>query len=49
MKFILTSNFEKNLGMAPENLGESGNILGKDMWVRDHSKETSLKDFLKKR
>ena len=29
MKFILTSNFEKNLGMAPRKLEESDKILGK--------------------
>ena len=38
MKFILTSNFEKNLRMAPRKLEESGTILGKDLWVRGHSK-----------
>ena len=43
MKFILTSNFENNLGIAPRKLEESGKILGKDMWVRAHSKETPLK------
>ena len=47
MKFILTSNFEKNLGIAPGELEESGKIPGKDLWVRAHSKETSLKDCLK--
>ena len=42
-KFILTSSFEKNLGIAPGKLEESGKILGKDLWVRAHSKETPLK------
>ena len=28
-----------------EKLEESGNILGKDMWVRAHSKDTLLKRF----
>ena len=36
-------NFGKNLRIAPGKLGESGKILGKDMWVRAHSKETPLK------
>ena len=48
MKFILTSNFEKNLGMAPGKLEESGKILGKDLWVRAHSKEPPLNDCLKR-
>ena len=33
----------KTLGMAPGKLEESGKILGKDLWVRAHSKETPLK------
>ena len=33
MKFILTSNFEKNLRITPGKLEESGKILGKDLWV----------------
>ena len=45
MKSILTSNFERNLGIAPGKLEESGKILGKDLWVRAHSKETPLKWF----
>ena len=48
MKFILTSNFEKNLGIAPGKLEESGKILGKDLWVRAHSKEPPLNDCLKR-
>ena len=48
MKFILTSNFEKNLGMAPRKLEESGKILGKDLWVRAHSKENTVERFLKR-
>ena len=36
MKFILTSNFEKDLRIAPGKLEESGKILGKDLWVRAH-------------
>ena len=45
MKFILTSNFEMNLGIAPGNLGESDKILDKDLWVRAHSRDTPLNDF----
>ena len=36
MKFILTSDSEKNLGITPGKLEESGKILGKDLWVRAH-------------
>ena len=42
MESILTSHFEKNLGIAPEKLEESGKILGKDLWVRAHSKENTI-------
>ena len=49
MNFILTSNFEKNLGMAPGKLEESSKILGKDLWVRAHSKDTPLNDYLEER
>ena len=44
-KFILTSNFEMNLGIAPGKLEESGKILGKDLWVRAHSRETPLNNL----
>ena len=47
MEFILTSNFEKDLRIAPGKLEESGKILGKDLWVRAHSKETPSKNYLK--
>ena len=40
MGFILTSHFRRNLRITPEKLEESGKILGKDLWVRAHSKET---------
>ena len=33
----------KTLGMAPGKLEESGKILGKDLWVRAHSKDTPFK------
>ena len=39
------SNLEKNLRVTPKKLDESGNILGKDLWVRAHSKETPLNDL----
>ena len=32
----------KNFRIAPGKLEESGKILGKDLWVRAHSKETPL-------
>ena len=40
----LWKGFESNSG----KLEESGKILGKDLWVRAHSKETPLKDYLKR-
>ena len=43
MEIILTSHFEKNLSITPEKLEESGKILGKDLWVRVHSKKSPLK------
>ena len=42
------SNFEEDFRITPEKLEESGKILGKDLWVRAHSKETPLNDCLKK-
>ena len=33
---------EKNLRITLGELEESGKILGKDLWVRAHSKEPSL-------
>ena len=38
----------KEFKNTSEKLEEPGKILGKDMWVRIHSKETPLKDFLKR-
>ena len=38
----------KDLRITPERQEESGKILGKDLWVRAHSKETPLNDYLKK-
>ena len=43
---ILWKEFENHSG---KELEESGKILGKDMWVRAHSKETPLKWLLEKR
>ena len=37
----------KKKRVTPGRLEESGKILGKDLWVRAHSKETSLKNWLK--
>ena len=36
-----------NLRITPEK-EESGKILGKDLWVRAHSKDTPLKRLLEK-
>ena len=44
-KFILTSNLEKNLGVTPGKIRRVSKILGKDVWVRAHSKETPLNDL----
>ena len=38
MKIHTYVKLQKNLGIAPGKLGESGKILGKDLWVRAHSK-----------
>ena len=39
----------KRILEAPGKLEESGKILGKDLWVRAHSKDTTLIDYLKGR
>ena len=44
-KFILTSNLEKEFESNTGKREESGKILGKDLWVRAHSKDTPLKRF----
>ena len=36
------------LRITPGKLEESGKILGKDLWVRAHSKETPLKRLVEK-
>ena len=41
----LRKGFENSSG----KLEESGKILGKDLWVRAHSKETPLNNYLKRR
>ena len=33
---------EKNLRITPGELGESGKILEKDMWVRAHLRENTV-------
>ena len=42
MKFILTSNFAMKLRTPVGKLEESGKILGKDLWVRAHSKGNTV-------
>ena len=39
----LGKEFESNTGKREE----SGKILGKDLWVRAHSKDTPSKNYLK--
>ena len=39
---------EKNLRITPRELEESGKILGKDLWVRAHSKDTPLERIVEK-
>ena len=41
----LGEEFESNSG----KLEESGKILGKDLWVRAHSKENTVERLLEKR
>jgi hypothetical protein len=48
-EFILTSRFEGIWEQLRKKLEESGKILGKDLWVRAHSKETPLEWMLEKR
>ena len=38
----------KKMRVTPGRLEESGKILGKDLWVRAHSKDTPLNDYLKR-
>ena len=43
---FLRQTSKRILRTSPEELEESGKILGKDLWVRAHSKETPLKRFV---
>ena len=45
MKIHSYVKLRKTLEIAPDKLEESGKILGKDLWVRAHSKETPLKNL----
>ena len=38
-------NFERFENSSGKKLEESGKILGKDLWVRAHSKDTPLNDL----
>ena len=42
MKIHSYVKLRKTLGVALGKLEESGKILGKDLWVRAHSKDTPL-------
>ena len=42
---FLRQTLKEFLRIAPGELEEPGKILGKDLWVRAHSKETPLKRF----
>ena len=44
-KSFLRQTLKINLRIAPGKIEESGKILGKDLWVRAHSKETLLNDL----
>ena len=41
---FLRQTWKNNLRVTPGRLEESGKILGKDLWVRAHSKDTPLND-----
>ena len=40
---------KRNLRTTPGELEESGKILGKDLWVRAHSKENTVENDFKER
>ena len=44
-KSYLRHTFEMNLRITPVELEESGKILGKDLWVRAHSKKHRCNDL----
>ena len=45
---FLRHTFKKDLGITPDKLEESGKIMGKDLWVRAHSKENTIEMILKR-
>ena len=45
---FLRQTRKMNLRVIPRKLEESGKILGKNLWVRAHSKETPLKRLLER-
>ena len=47
MKFRNVEPTMKRIENNSGGLEESGKILGKDLWVRAHSKDTPLNDYLK--
>ena len=44
-KSFLRQTSKRILRTSPGELEESGKILGKDLWVRAHSKETPLNNL----
>ena len=42
---FLRQTCKRILRISPGELEESGKILGKDLWVRAHSKDTPLNDL----
>ena len=49
MKIHSYIKLQKTLGIAPDKLEELGKILGKDLWVRAHSKENTVGNDFKER
>ena len=49
MKVHSYVKLRKEYENSSKKIKESGKILGKDLWVRAHSKETLLNDYLKRR
>ena len=43
--WIILTSISNEFRIAPVKLEESGKIWGKDLWVRAHSRETSLNDL----
>ena len=48
MKIHSYVKLRKTLGIASNKLEESGKILGKDLWVRSHSKENTVEMISKR-